>query len=226
METKPHFVDSGEIVLQVGLPHRVLRPAGNGPFPTVVMLHGRYGNEDVMWVFGRTLPKNWLVVSPRAHLAEQDGFSWVLQKEGQWPTIEDFSEAAEVIGKFVQALPELYQADPAHIYLMGFSQGAAASFATAVSHPGLVQGIASLVGFMPTNTAQLNIAASLHDLPVFMSVGKKDPLIPHEVALACAQTVRMAGADLEFHDYDTGHKLNKQGIQDLTDWWADRAADS
>lgn len=225
METKPHLVDSGEIVLQAGLPHRVLRPAGNGPFPTVVMLHGRYGNEDVMWVFGRTLPKNWLVVSPRAHLAEQDGFSWVLQKEGNWPTMAEFGEAAGVIARFVQALPDLYQADPARIYLMGFSQGAAASFATAVSHPGLVQGIASLVGFMPINAAQLNLAAGLHDLPVFMATGKKDPLIPYEVALACAQTLRMAGADLEFHEYDTGHKLNKQGIQDLTDWWADRAAD-
>lgn len=222
METKPLLVDSGEMFLQAGLPHRVLRPAGNGPFPTVVMLHGRYGSEDVMWVFGRTLPKNWLVVSPRAHLADGDGFSWILQKEGQWPALADFGEAAEVISRFVEALPDLYQADPARIYLMGFSQGAAASFATAVSYPGMVQGIASLVGFMPINTTQLNLAAGLHDLPVFMAVGKKDPLIPYEVALACVQTLRMAGADLEAHEYDTGHKLNKQGIQDLTDWWADR----
>ena len=37
------------------LTHRVARPAGPGPHPTVLMLHGRSGDENVMWVFALSL---------------------------------------------------------------------------------------------------------------------------------------------------------------------------
>lgn len=224
MNAKPKLINEGPNYATAGLVYRVQEPIGPGPHPTVVMLHGRLGNEDVMWIFQRTLPENWLVVAPRAHLADPDGgYSWYLQPKTVWPPLSEFDEAVTAVVRFIDVLPDLHGADPSQIYLMGFSQGAATSYATAIAYPELVQAIAGLVGFIPEKCGDPAGLTALYNTPVFMAVGKEDPLIPYEKALACANTLRAAGADLEMHEYDTGHKLNAQGIRDLTDWWGDRS---
>jgi phospholipase/carboxylesterase len=105
---------------------------------------------------------------------------------------------------------------------MGFSQGAATSYATAMSHPGIVQAVAGLVGFVPADCQQSAYLDGLRELPIFMAVGNKDPLIPVERTSDCARVLRQAGAQLTYREYDTGHKLNNQGFRDLQAWWADR----
>jgi phospholipase/carboxylesterase len=220
---EPRLVDSGSAREQSGLIHRVRRPEVSGPHPTAVMLHGRAGNEDVMWIFAKTIPADWLIVAPRAIESDPEGgYSWRLRQPDEWPTLVQFDEAVTAVTRFIHALPDLYGADPAHIYLMGFSQGAATAYAVAMRHPGLVQGIAGLVGFIPTRCDSALEESPLVDLPIFMAVGKRDPLIPPERAAGCAQTLVMAGSNLEYHEYDTGHKLNATGMADLTAWWSER----
>jgi phospholipase/carboxylesterase len=216
----PKLVNSVSVIQKAGLIHRVQQPEGDGPFPTVIMLHGRAGTEDVMWVFANTLPSEWLMVAPRGIRLDPDGgYDWRPRGKDEWPPLTAFDEAVTAVTRFIGALPELYNADPKQIYLMGFSQGAATAYATAMQHPGLVQGIAGLVGFVPGECGQMEETAVLHDLPIFMAVGKQDPTIPYEQSLKCAETLRKAGAALTYNEYDTGHKLNAQGVRDLKAWW-------
>jgi phospholipase/carboxylesterase len=105
---------------------------------------------------------------------------------------------------------------------MGFSQGAATAFALTMQHPDLVQGIAGLVGFVPEDCETPQYLNALKELPVFMAVGKQDQFIPYDRALQCAHTLRRAGATLAYYEYNTGHKLNNQGMNDLRTWWASR----
>lgn len=205
------------------LTHRVARPAGPGPHPTVLMLHGRSGDENVMWVFARALPAEWLIVAPRAIQPDPaGGFAWHPRKPDEWPPLSFFSEAASAIVRFVHSLPERYEADVTRLFVMGFSQGAAAAFAVALRHPGLVHGIAALVGFMPGGVAD-ELSAPLAGLPVFMAVGRRDPVIPLTQAHACATILRTLGAELAYHEYDSGHKLDARGMRDLQAWWRERA---
>lgn len=204
-----------------GLVHRVRTSNGPGPHPTVVLLHGRSGDENVMWVFARALPAPWLVVAPRAITPDPEGgYAWHPRKPDEWPAIGMFDKAVESIAQFIQALPALYQADAHHLYLMGFSQGAAAAYATALKYRSLIKGIAGLVGFVPVGVDTR--PQPLAGLSIFMAVGRTDPTIPLEVAEACAQTLRAAGAELDERVYDTGHKLNADGMRDLKTWWAER----
>lgn len=208
-------------VTQGGLVHRVRQPDRSGPHPTVVMLHGRSGDENVMWVFARALPAPWLVVAPRAISPDPDGgYAWHPRKPNEWPALQMFDGAVESIEQFIRALPALYQADTRHLYLMGFSQGAATAYATALRYPGLVKGIAGLVGFVPVGVD--TGLRPLAGLPIFMAVGRTDPTIPLDIAEACAHTLRAAGAALDERVYDTGHKLNADGMRDLRQWWAER----
>lgn len=216
------LIDDGPLREALGLVHRVLEPRG-GPARTVVMLHGRFGDEDAMWIFKRTMPATWLKIAPRAPFSDpRGGFSWVIQESGVWPDLAAFAPAVAALADFLGALPRVYNSDPQHTYLMGFSQGAALAYATAMRHPGLVQGIAGLVGFVPEGCEQAPEIAGLRDLPVFAAVGKQDPLVPYPIAAASAEVLRAAGADLVYHEYETGHKLNAAGVRDLTAWWADR----
>ncbi|MBK8986770.1 MAG: dienelactone hydrolase family protein [Chloroflexi bacterium] len=221
--SSPQLVKTVQVINQAGLIHRVLRPLTSQPLPTIVMLHGRSGNEDVMWVFGKSCPPGWLLVAPRAIKPDPDGgYAWHPRSQDEWPSLIQFDAAVTAVTRFIHALPSLYNADPQHIYLMGFSQGAAAAYATAMRQPGLVQGIAGLVGFAPEDCAVEGETAVLSGLPIFMAVGREDALIPYDRAQRCAQTLRTAGADLTYREYNTGHRLNAAGFRDLTAWWQAR----
>ena len=198
-QKEPELIDSGPLLTELGLVHKVLEPPGAGPYRTVVMLHGRYGDEDVMWIFRKSTPAHWLKIAPRGLLAEPSGgFSWVYQEYGVWPELPAFETAATAVTHFLHALPRVYNADPEQLYLMGFSQGAAVSYATAMRHPGLVQAIAGLVGFIPDACAAPDNLAALDDVPIFMAVGFDDKLVPYERSLGCAEVLRQANARLEF----------------------------
>lgn len=217
---KPFLHTDGPAVMATGLVHRVRQPHTPGPHPTVVMLHGRSGDEDVMWVFAQALPPTWLLLAPRGIKVDPDGgYAWHPRTPDEWPCLYEFGEAVTAVTHFIHALPQQYNADPNHIYLMGFSQGAATAYALAMTYPRLIKGIAGLVGFVPEACDAAVQIQALDGLPIFMAVGTSDPLIPYARAQMCAQTLRTTGANLTYHEYATGHKLNAQGMRDLQAWW-------
>ena len=218
----PRLVDSGYEFEQAGLVHRVREPEGFGPFPTILMIHGWKGNEDVMWVFQNRLPKGWLLVAPRAILPDPDrGYTWY-EHQNDWPPLQRFDTAKTAVDRFTESLPELYDADLDNLYLMGFSQGAGLSISLALQEPTRYQGLVSLVGFAPRVEAATLMDNPLLNMPTLMSVGLRDERIPLNIAHHCRDTLTEAGAELTYREYDTGHKLNRDGLHDLAAWWADR----
>ncbi|HEY1408438.1 MAG TPA: alpha/beta fold hydrolase [Promineifilum sp.] len=212
----PILVQDGPELRETGLVHRIYLPGGVAP-ATAVMVHGRKGNEDVMWVFRKAFPRPWLLVAPRAPFVEDEGYSWRPPGGSTWAEWSRLDEGAARLVTFIQALPRVYNSDPSRVYLMGFSQGAAVSFAAALQRPDLVRGIVSLVGFAPDLNAHAH-AGPLDGLPVFMAAGTADDTIPLELARKSADVLRTLGADLEYQEYETGHKLTAQGMKDLTRW--------
>jgi phospholipase/carboxylesterase len=213
----------GPAAEQAGLMHRVSRGVGPSPRPAIVMLHGRQGDEDAMWLLRKALPDGWLVVSPRGLVPDPDGaYDWRPRGRRVWPTLADFDAAVAAIARFTQALPALYGADPGAVFFMGFSQGAAAAFALTMTHRHLVSGVASVVGFVPAECGAPGDVRTLADLPVFMAVGRNDPIIPLSRSRACARALRSIGADLTYREYNAGHKLSTQGMRDLRSWWLER----
>lgn len=223
---KPRLVDTGPEHAALGLAHRVLLPAGAGPHPTVVMLHGLSGDDRVMWIFAPRLPAGWLLVAPRApHPEPRGGHAWLPRAPHEWPAMDRFAPAAARIERLIEALPATYGADPEAIYLMGFSQGAAAAFATTLRRPDLVRGVAGLVGFMPSSCEALADGRPLAGKPAFLAAGRRDPLVPLGQARAAAEVLRAAGADLTYAEYETGHKIGVRGMNDLGAWWSARRAE-
>jgi phospholipase/carboxylesterase len=188
------------------------------------MVHGHKGNEEVMWIFARTVPDDWLLVAPRAPVQDDpESYSWLEKRPPPWPTLHDFHAAADQIASFITRLPHYYNADPEQIYLMGFSQGAAAALATVMFHPGLVKGVALLVGFAPEQVDAVS-AAALEHLPIFMAIGTEDDTVPYARAKMGADLLAAAHANVTLIEMQTGHKLNTAGMRALRHWWQQRVS--
>ncbi len=182
--------------------------------------NGRYGNEDAMWVFRRALPPEWLIVAPRAILADpKGGYSWIMQERDSWPPMSAFNPAVDALIQLVDMLPQLYRADPSRICLMGFSQGTAVAFAAALQYPERFKAIASLLGFLPRQDSTVNNKAAFNKLPIFFASGSNDPYIPKKLTANTTKMFQEAGAKLTHQTYNHGHKLNAQAVRDLKAWW-------
>ena len=211
-------VTSGPAYEKLGLVHRVHVPPGDGPFPTLVMLHGLSGTEDVTWIFARAAGPEWLIISPRAPHPTKDGYSWnALDEEGKTDKT-DLQIGLDALTHFIDALPAVYHMDHKHLVLLGFSQGAAMAHVYGTTHP--VSGIASLAGFIPAELA--NNLPPLHTLPALILHGTKDVTVPISIARKNRDQLIAAGAKVTYLEMETGHKLSTAGMAELKRWLAER----
>ena len=206
-----------------GLVHRVQKPTGSGPFPATVMLHGWGGDENVMWIFAHTVPQGWLILAPRGiHPDGEGGFNWGPHMPGIQSGVAGYTEATGALEGFIRSLPDLYGAVPARTYLMGFSQGAAMSFVLAFIRPGLLSGIAGLAGMIPSGVEPLAPHRPLEGLPVFMANGTEDERVPIAEARKSVERIKAAGAQVTYVEEQVGHKIGREGMRALKEWWHDR----
>ncbi len=188
------------------------------------MLHGWLGNENVMWTFESALPKNAVIVSPRAPMEiGNGGYGWFERLpsprgKGVGDEGDSLSNGLAALREFISQLPELYPVDPARLYLMGFSQGAAACYSFALSDPQSVAGVIALAGFLPDPARERIVPNCLAHKPIFISHGIQDKDVPLSQAQEAREALAITGATISYHEYETGHKLNAQGMRDLKAW--------
>lgn len=202
-------------------PMKLRQPLGEGPFPVIGMLHGWTGDEDSMWIFARRLPSNALLIAPRGLVqAPLGGYSWHKQRSSLWPDVKDFAPAVEaLLGLFsAQHFPD---GDFSQLRLVGFSQGAALTFAFGLQHPERVQALAGLAGFLPEGSAELAVGQPLLDKPVFLAHGTQDELVPVVKARLAAEILERAGATVDYCEHDVGHKLNAACFRSLEMFFED-----
>ena len=205
---------------ELNLIHRVRLPGADtgAPCPVIVMVHGWLGNENVMWVFEKTLPPLVVVVSPRGPFEADGGYGW---SAGQ-SDAATFEQGLSALRDFVVRLPDVYLVDAGRLLLMGFSQGAAVSYALALKHPELVSGVVALAGFLPEQARLWLAPGRLAGKHIFIAHGVKDETAPVGDARQAREALEFAGADVSYHEYLVGHKLSALGMRDLKHWLASR----
>lgn len=245
-------IDQGELIEVEGWVCRVRRPAGPGPHPVMLLVHGWTGDENVMWIFTPRLPKDALLIAPRGlHPAPGGGYGWHPDR-GRWPVVEDFRPVIDrLLGLLTPAnFPE---ADLKRVHLVGFSQGAALIYTLALLHPERVLSVAGLAGFLPEDAAELlpagqaaglaapkpqagaqpegNLPAAgskesselLRGRPVFITHGTRDETVPVERARQAAGLFEQAGAEVSYCEDQVGHKLSASCFRGLEAFYKDLA---
>jgi phospholipase/carboxylesterase len=208
-----------------GLIHIVRLPEGaanEAPVPVAVLVHGWGGDERVMWIFSRTIPKEAAIITPRAPLTIEDGqYRWFDNQETPTgPTSEGLLAGVNKLADFLTSLPQLYPVDPKRLLLIGFSQGGAVCNQLVLQRPGLSCGLASLASWIPEPPDLKPAVDSLNGFPVFIAHGVDDERIPVSGAQRTREIYTELGAEVTYEEYPVGHKMNAQAMRDLQAWAA------
>ncbi len=201
---------------------KVRQPAGDGPHPIILLIHGWTGDERSMWVFAPRLPKNALLIAPRAPYPSKHpeiaGYSWVQERVDGFSRLEMFAPAVTAFATLLAELPAHFpRADFSSFGMAGFSQGSAFSVAYAVQNPDRVQRLAMLAGFLPEDS-QAALPA-LAGKPILVAHGTQDKTVPLARAHAARDQLTAAGAQVRYCESDTGHKLGANCAAELTEFF-------
>lgn len=200
-----------------------LRTPTDDSQPAVVMLHGLTGDESSMWALEAAAPAGALIVTPRGtYPQQQGGFAWNRSIQAWPPLLSEFSDSVAKLEQLLEFLEARFAFSRASYLLMGFSNGAAMTFAagmTPLQFPPL--GLVAMSGHLPEG--QLD---PLRELPVFWSHGIRDSFIPISVARDDVSRLRAIGCRVELCEADVGHKLAAGCLDELRTWYRTRISRS
>ncbi|MFD7952238.1 alpha/beta hydrolase family esterase [Streptomyces ardesiacus] len=153
--------------------HRPAASAADGPRPLVVAFHGRGADAAEMRAKTRleqaATARGMLVAFPEG-LGHGWGAGTRATKRRPDPGLDvRFTEA------LVQHLVRTERADPARVYVAGFSNGGSMALRVAAERPALFAGAASVSGQLPTGDAAVEPTGPV---PVMVVYGADDPVRP------------------------------------------------
>lgn len=198
-------------------------PPGDGPHPVIFLVHGWTGDENSMWVFAPRLPKNALLIAPRAPYIskhpEYAGYSWVGERGADFSSLPDFDPAVAVFDQLVKDLPSNFSANFDHFAIAGFSQGGAFSAAYMLAHREKISKLAMLSSFLPEGSQTAN-QAGLNGLPVFIAHGTQDETVPVARARQAKNILEAGGAQVRYCESEIGHKLGANCSTELAQFFS------
>ena len=197
-------------------PFRVLIPdIPNKPKRLLLLLHGHLGNENVMWVLTKPIPKDYILLAPRAPVQlGSDQYSWH-KIEPQWPGKATYQPLVESLINHVDQWVQEQGLEVPRYDLMGFSQGAVMALALAILKPEKIGRVAALAGFLPQTWKNAFPLQNMAGKAVFIAHGSRDEVIPIEKARQAAALLKQNGAQVTFCEAETGHKLSAHCFNDL-----------
>lgn len=197
--------------------HRfVPAPDGNAATaPTLLLLHGTGGDENDLLELGRSLDPTANLLSPRGKILEH-GMPRFFRRlaEGVFDEADLIHRTHELAG-FIAAASGEYGFDPAEITAVGYSNGANIAASLLLLQPGVLKGAVLLRAMVPLIP---ETAPDLAGTRVFLASGRVDPILPIANARRLAGMLREAGAEVAFHELDTGHQLTSGEINAARAW--------
>jgi carboxymethylenebutenolidase len=189
----------------------LITPAGNGPFPAILLLHtsGGLRQEDID--YGQRLAREGYVVLVPAFLE-----AYGISSRGRQET---FTTAAEPIYADLLAALDMLKRDPrvagSKLGAIGFSNGG--YFAIWLAATGKVQAGISYYGALSGGGSDRELnrfkgAFNNHSSPVLILHGTDDRTVPIAAAEHLNRITAGAGSPHEFHPYDgAGHEFDRSG---------------
>ena len=188
--------------------------------PLIVLLHGAGADERDMIGLWRDLPPDLVVVSPRAPFAEGGGWRWYRKASRD----ADIAISRKIVDLIVETAVKRFDADPARVFIGGFSQGGVMTYEVALHAPARFAGAAVLSGSLfPSALAGLPGPGALAHDPFFIGHGTADPRIPFAGATSARAALERIGVPVAFHAYQgMGHATDAAETRDLSAWLAER----
>lgn len=192
--------------------------------PLLLLLHGYGSNEEDLFSFANELPQDHYVISVRAPYNLQPyGHAWYAihfdADENKFSDNEQAKESVQLVAQFIDELTQKYPIDIQNVCLIGFSQGAILSYATALSYPEKISKVIALSGYFNSDIlVQEPNADRISHLKFFVSHGTADQVIPVEWARKAKPALEHLGLEVSYHEYPVGHGVAPQNFFDFKNW--------
>jgi phospholipase/carboxylesterase len=104
------------------------------------------------------------------------------------------------------------------LVLGGFSQGAMLALDVALHRDALVDGLILMSGTLVAEVEWAPRLARVANLPIIMSHGRRDPLLPFAIAEELRDRLKGAGARVDWHAFVGGHEIPPMVLDAISRW--------
>ena len=192
--------------------------------PVLILLHGYGSNEEDLFSFAPELPDDSYVISIRAPYDLQPyGHAWYAihfdADENKFSDNEQAKESVTLIAGFIDEIVKQYPIDTKNVTLIGFSQGAILSYATALTYPEKIAKVVALSGYFNQDILPEVIdTKAISHLKFFVSHGTVDQVIPVDWARKAKPALENLGLEVEYQEYPIGHGVSPKNFFDFKNW--------
>jgi len=208
-----------------------LQPAPISPAPLLIALHGYGANKRQMMREAQLLaPKEFAIASLQGfhqHIKEpretdgplRFGFGWLTNFRSE----ESVAVHHQALRDLIETLTSEGVADPARIFLLGFSQSCALNYRFAFTLPEYLRGVIGICGGIPGDweTSTVYRPAQIN---VFHLAGTGDEFYPPERVRDYERQLKTRARSVLFKSYDAAHEIVPDMRVDVVQWLT-RAAD-
>lgn len=202
--------------------HTVYQPAGGGPYPTIIAMHGWGANAlDLIGLAPYIADAKFMVICPQGPIdvtvGPTRGYGWYPMRERGTRDPEAIRESVHTVAKFVDQASEKYPVDRSKLVILGFSQGGFMAYSLAIRNPAKFSALVAIsTWFPPELKAEVNDRAALARLSTLVQHGRADEMVEIARARTSIETLRELKVPVAYHEYDCGHEITADGLEDLS----------
>ena len=190
--------------------------------PLLILMHGVGSNERVMAQLAPAFDPRFVMLSVRSPIElGPNAFGWFhVAFSAQGPVIvaKEAEAGWKLLARFIDEAVAEYGADPARVYLGGFSQGAIMALATLLTAPGKVAGAVAMSGRLLPEVLPRVAPDELRDKRVLIVHGTEDEKLGiHLAGWAREQLARFPIA-LTYRELPMGHTITEESLKVVTSW--------
>ncbi len=200
----------------------------NRDAPICIFAHGRLANENDLFELAPSLHSKFRVLSVRAPirmgLRAYGWFHSAFQPHYHATDPAQAENSLKLLQNFIVQIQHYYGVSAEKIFLLGFSQGAVLSLATALTSPHLIGGVVCLSGaVLPSFLPQVGASVDLRNFPIYLSHGIDDDVLSIQCGRTAKTILDQLLVDLTYQEHPMGHEVIDLNFQGASDWLLSRA---
>lgn len=212
----------------MNLVHTAYVPEGDGPFPTILAIHGFGASaHDLLGLAPFLRGGESLMLCPQGPIGVGMpdrpgvvvGWAWFPISGGGAVDPDEFGRASRALSAFVDEALERYPVDRRKVLLLGFSQGGVMAYDLFLRQPERFAGLAALSSWLPPALAErIPPSDALKGAPVLVVHGTRDPMIPVERGQESRDALLRTGVALTYREFDMEHEIAPDALRALVEW--------
>ena len=202
-----------------------LRRGTSAPAPLLIVLHGYGAHKRYMMREAELMaPAEFAIASLQGfhqHMKEpreaggplRFGFGWLTNFRPE----ESVAVHHRALIDLIETLSDEGIADPARVFLLGFSQSCALNYRFAFTHPERLRGVIGICGGIPGDW-ETSSTYRKADIDVLHLAGTRDEFYTPERVRDYERQLKIRARSVAFKSYDAAHEIVPEMRPDVVQW--------